>query len=78
MIRDSAVFMIFVRHPRGRSNDNRRHSNVNQDIGRASTAETNTQNSEPRASTENNPDNDNGTNNEINATGNSDSMSIGN
>ena len=57
--------------PSGRSNNSRRHSNVNQGI------ETNRQNPEPRAptSTENNPDND-GVNNEINATGNSDNMSI--
>jgi len=58
--------------PSGRSNSSRRHSNVNQGIGGASTAETNRQNPEPRAptSTENNPDN------EFNATGNSDNMSI--
>ncbi|CAJ0745869.1 16208_t:CDS:2, partial [Entrophospora sp. SA101] len=61
--------------PSGRSNNSRSHSNVNQGIGGASTAETNRQNPEPRAptSTENNPDND-GANNEINATGNSDNM----
>src|SRR5438132_1102241 len=58
--------------PSGGSNNSRRHSNVNQGIGGASTAETNRQNPEPRAptSTENNPDN------EFNATGNSDNMSI--
>nr|CAG8446663.1 4442_t:CDS:2 [Entrophospora candida] len=50
----------------------------NQGIGGASTAETNRQNPEPCAptSTENNPDND-GVNNEINATGNSDNMTFG-
>jgi len=58
----------------GRSNNSRSHSNVNQGI------ETNRQNPEPRAptSTENNPDNENGANNEINTTGNSDNMSLGN
>ncbi|CAJ0858027.1 680_t:CDS:1, partial [Entrophospora sp. SA101] len=51
----------------GRSNDNRRHSDINQSNGETSTAETNRQNPEPHesASTENN---------EINATGNSDNM----
>ncbi|CAJ0831787.1 5653_t:CDS:2, partial [Entrophospora sp. SA101] len=58
--------------PSGRSNNSRSHSNVNQGNGGAGTAETNRQNPETRAptSTENNPDN------EINATGNSDSMSV--
>nr|CAG8444765.1 12202_t:CDS:2 [Entrophospora candida] len=71
---DNVLPMIYSCHSRHSMSPSGRS---NQGIGGASTAETNRQNPEPCAptSTENNPDND-GVNNEINATGNSDNMTV--